>query len=86
MRAVGVAKVIDWATRTYVHCANNVTFAAPIVNVDPADLAVPDPFAAVFHPANVYPDRVIDPAPATVTVESITADADDGAFAPPFAL
>ena len=68
-----------------VHCANNVTFAAPIVNVDPADLAVPDPFAAVFHPANVYPDRAIDPAPATVTAEPAATVCAAGGDEPPFA-
>jgi hypothetical protein len=53
-----------------VHCAYRVTFDES-TKVEPAVRGVPDPSAIVFQPANVYPARVIDPAPATVTVARI---------------
>lgn len=68
-----------------VHFACSVTFAAGMVNVDPDERSVPEPFAAVFHPPKVYPARTGNVA-LTVTVESVVADTDAGAPDPPFAL
>lgn len=66
---------------TAVHCANNVALA---VNGNDAPLAyaVPEPFAAVFHPANVNPARV-----NAFAVNAVAIDADCAAITPepPFA-
>jgi hypothetical protein len=72
---------VYWLT---VHWAYRVTFAFS-VNVEPAALEVPEPFAAVFHPAKVCPVRVIDPAAATVTDVPAFAVCDDGGLEPLFA-
>jgi hypothetical protein len=41
-----------------VHCAYNEIFEAGIVTAALDAYEVPEPFAAVFQPVNVYPERV----------------------------
>ena len=55
------------------HCAYNVAFA---VNGYEAEFAygVPEPFAAVFHPAKVYPARVNAFAVRFVADDDVCAD------------
>ena len=67
-----------------VHWAYNVVFDA-IDHVDepPAENAVPEPFAAEFHPANVYPVRTNDPELAdAVNDDPYVALPDDGTVPP----
>ena len=72
------------------HCANSVTSAEPMTNDDGENAVpfhaydVPEPFAAVFQPANVYPVRV-GRVEEIVTVAPKFTDADDGAPEPLFA-
>ena len=82
--AAGCVVVVVVVVGTGVHVANNVTFSAGMVNVDPAARAVPVPFIAVFQPENVNSARV-GAADATVTVAAYNTVSCVGAPVPPLA-